>query len=109
MGGGRLDRNEETALNNAASASAKCPNEVYALWVNAGWLEAWSGGKPEAIAKQAAFPSVVALPGGGFLAAWEAGGSIGMKKLPGTTLRLPVQNAQTRKCAEGRPDLVFWG
>ncbi len=56
--------------------------KVYALWVNAGGLEAWSGGKPEVIAKEAAFPSVVALPGGGFLAVWETGGFIGLKKLP---------------------------
>jgi len=65
-------------------AVAAGQNRVYALWVAAGGaLEAWSGsGQPEVIAKTAAFPSVVALPGGGFLAAWEAGGSIGLKHLP---------------------------
>ena len=65
-------------------ALAAGQNRMYALWVAAGGaLEAWKGaGKPEVIAKVAAFPSVVALPGGGFLAAWEAGGSIGLKRLP---------------------------
>jgi hypothetical protein len=58
-------------------------NRVYALWVGANGLEAWSeSGKTETIAKQAAFPSVVALPSGGFLAAWEAGGTVAWRRLP---------------------------
>jgi hypothetical protein len=62
----------------AAGASKTC-----ALWVNAGALEMWSGqGAPVEIAKQAAFPSVVSMPGGGFLAAWESDGAIAMKRLP---------------------------
>jgi hypothetical protein len=69
------------AGKDVAIAAAK--DRVYALWVGAEGLEAWSGsGKPETIAKEAAFPSIVALPGGGFLAAWEAGGGIGLKRLP---------------------------
>jgi hypothetical protein len=56
--------------------------KVCALWVGAAGLEVWNGVKIEAIAKTAAFPSVVALPGGGFFAAWETAGSIGLKRLP---------------------------
>jgi hypothetical protein len=64
-------------------AIAANKDRVYALWVAGGSLQAWnSAGNPEVLAKEAAFPSIVALPGGGFLAAWEAGGSIGMKALP---------------------------
>lgn len=64
-------------------AIAAGQGRVYTLWVTSNGLETWNGsGKREVIAKEAAFPSVVALPGGGFLAAWEAGGSIGMKRLP---------------------------
>jgi hypothetical protein len=69
------------AGEDVAIAAAK--NRVYAVWVGDGGLEAWNGsGKPETIAKAAAFPSVIALPGGGFLAAWEAGTGIGLKRLP---------------------------
>ena len=69
------------AGKDVAIAAAK--NQVCALWVSSEGLEAWRGtGKPVQIAKEAAFPSVVALPGGGFLAAWEAAGSIGVKRLP---------------------------
>jgi hypothetical protein len=64
-------------------AIAANKERTYALWVAGGGLQAWnSAGKPEVLAKEAAFPSIVALPGGGFLAAWEAGGSIGMRALP---------------------------
>ena len=69
------------AGKDVAIAAAK--NQVCALWVSSEGLEAWRGtGKPVQIAKEAAFPSVVALPGGGFLAAWEEAGSIGVKRLP---------------------------
>jgi hypothetical protein len=58
-------------------------DRVWALWVSKDGLEAWSGsGQPLSLAKAAAFPSVIALPEGGFLAAWEAGGSIALKRLP---------------------------
>jgi hypothetical protein len=63
-------------------AIAASKDRFYAIWVGANGLEISTGGKPDVIAKEAAFPSIVALPGGGFLAAWEAGGSIAMKKLP---------------------------
>ncbi len=58
-------------------------DRVYALWVSgADGFEAWNeSGMPETIAKAAAFPSVVALPGGGFLAAWEAGGTVRVEAL----------------------------
>ena len=69
------------AGKDVAIAAAK--DRVCALWVNAGGLESWNGtGNPEVIAKDAAVPAVVALPGGGFLAAWEANGSIGVRRLP---------------------------
>ncbi len=69
------------AGKDVAIAAAK--DRVYALWITGGALEAWNGsGTPEVLAKEAAFPSLVALPGGGFLAAWEAGPEIALKRLP---------------------------
>ena len=49
---------------------------VAALWIKESKLLAWSAGKTEVLAEQAAFPNLVALPGGGFLAAWEDDGAI---------------------------------
>jgi hypothetical protein len=64
-------------------AIAGARDRVYALWIAGGALQAWSNsGHTEVLAKEAAFPSLVALPGGGFLAAWEAGGSIQTRLLP---------------------------
>lgn len=64
-------------------ALAASGNRLSALWVGAAGLEAWDGsGAPQVIAKDAAFPSVVALPDGGFLAAWESSGAISLKRLP---------------------------
>ena len=69
------------AGKDVAIAAAK--NRVYVVWISGGELEGWNGnGRPETIAKQAAFPAVVALPDGGFLAAWEAGPGIDLKRLP---------------------------
>jgi hypothetical protein len=44
-------------------------------------LHAWIGGKSEVLAQQAAFPNLIALPGGGFLAAWEQNAAIETKRL----------------------------
>jgi hypothetical protein len=63
-------------------AIAASKDRFYAVWVTGGELEASNGGRPEAIAKDAAFPSVIALPDGGFLAAWESAGTIGLRRLP---------------------------
>jgi hypothetical protein len=62
-------------------ALAASHDRVAALWVKDSQLHAWSEGKTETIARQAAFPNLVALPGGGFLAAWEENGAIETKRL----------------------------
>jgi hypothetical protein len=62
-------------------ALAATHDRVAAVWVKDSQLQAWSSGKTEVLAQQAAFPNLVALPGGGFLAAWEEKGAIETKRL----------------------------
>jgi hypothetical protein len=57
-------------------------DRVAALWVKDSQLHAWIDGKTEVLAQQAAFPNLVALPGGGFLAAWEENGAIETRRIP---------------------------
>jgi hypothetical protein len=57
-------------------------DRVAAVWVKDSQLHAWIDGKAEVLAPQAAFPNLVALPGGGFLAAWEENGAIETRRLP---------------------------
>lgn len=64
-------------------ALAAAGSRTHAVWVNGGALQVWKGiGAPEVVSKDAAFPSVIALPEGGFLTAWESAGSIGIRRLP---------------------------
>jgi hypothetical protein len=53
----------------------------YAAWIKESRLILWHGGKEEAIAAQAAFPNLAALPDGGALLAWEANNGISVKRL----------------------------
>ena len=57
---------------------------VYAIWTGPGGLKALTPGakEPVVLAPEGAFPSVAALPGGGALAAWEAGGRILAQLIP---------------------------
>ncbi len=54
---------------------------VAAVWVKDSQLHTWRAGKTEVVSPQAAFPNLVALPGAGFLAAWEENGAIATKRL----------------------------
>jgi hypothetical protein len=45
-----------------------------------GQLKLWTSEKVEAVAQNAAFPSLTALPGGGVLAAWEDNGRISVRR-----------------------------
>ena len=62
-------------------ALAAGSDRVAAVWVKGSQLQAWISGKTQVLAEQAAFPSIVALPGGGFLAAWEENGAISIRRL----------------------------
>jgi hypothetical protein len=56
-------------------------DRVYAAWIKESQLVVWTSGKQEAVASDAAFPSLVALPDGGALLAWEEKGGISFKRL----------------------------
>ncbi len=62
-------------------AVAAGAGQIAVLWIKESKLNAWSAGKTRVIAEQAAFPNLVALPGGGFLAAWEEDGAIKTQSL----------------------------
>jgi hypothetical protein len=57
-------------------------NSVYAAWISGNQLELWTNGTTQTVAGSASFPSIVALPNGGALAAWEADGGISVQRLP---------------------------
>jgi hypothetical protein len=66
-------------------ALASGANGVYAIWSAPSGLQAMIPGKTEpiGIAPKGSFPSVVALPGGGALAAWEDdNGQITIRQIP---------------------------
>ena len=54
---------------------------TYVTWTNGGAIEWWNGSQIEAISKTGAFPSMVSLPRGGVLAAWEEEGGIQIRHL----------------------------
>jgi hypothetical protein len=54
---------------------------VYAMWVDGTSLVASIDGSTRVVAEDAAFPSLVALPGGGVLAAWQENGGISVAEL----------------------------
>lgn len=55
--------------------------QVYALWLKGAQLVAWSDGKTEVLADNAALPAITALPAGGVLAAWEENGGISVRRV----------------------------
>jgi hypothetical protein len=51
-------------------------------WQKGGKVAMWVAGKTETLAERGgAFPSLVGLPGGGILAAWEDEGTISTRRL----------------------------
>jgi hypothetical protein len=71
----------ETKLGEGKDvAIAASQGRVYALWIQGTQLELWTSEKTEAVAQNAAFPSLTALPGGGVLGAWEDNGRISVRR-----------------------------
>ena len=56
--------------------------KTYVAWVDGAKVQVWMEGKLEQLADSGAFPSLVALPDGGALAAWEENGAIQVRRLP---------------------------
>ena len=54
----------------------------YAVWTNGTKLEAWVDGAVEELSNEGGFASLVALPDGGTLVAWEQSGGIKIRRLP---------------------------
>jgi hypothetical protein len=71
----RLGEGQDVAL--AVSGS-----RIYVLWIQRSQLVSWVDGKTGTLADKAAMPAIVALPGGGVLAAWEQDGGISLQPLP---------------------------
>jgi photosystem II stability/assembly factor-like uncharacterized protein len=68
-----------TGMDPALAASH---GTTYAIWNHAGAIEASVAGKTETLATAGgAFPTIVALPSGGALAAWEENGKIELRRL----------------------------
>ena len=63
-------------------ALATSGDRTYVAWTKGVAIESWNGSKIEVLAKTGAFPSLVSLPHGGVLAAWEADGGIQIRRLP---------------------------
>jgi hypothetical protein len=62
-------------------ALAAAGNQTYVAWTSGTAIEVWGGGKVTELAKDGAFASLVGLPEGGALAAWEENGGIRVRKL----------------------------
>ena len=71
----RLGQGKDVAL-------AVSRGHTYAVWIAGTRLESWRAGRQDILAPKAAFPSLVALPGGGVLAAWEEDDAISLRRLP---------------------------
>jgi hypothetical protein len=57
-------------------------NRTYVAWVDGTTVDVWTDGKVEPLADGGAFPSLVSLPGGIVLAAWEEKGAVQVRRLP---------------------------
>jgi len=73
----------ETRLGEGKDvALAVAKGQTYAVWVAGTQLESWISGKREVLSTKAAFPTLMALPGGGMLAAWDEDDGIALRHLP---------------------------
>jgi len=63
-------------------ALAVAGGKTYVAWVDGAKVEVWMDGKLEHLADTGAFPSLLGLPNGGVLAAWEENGAIQVRRLP---------------------------
>jgi hypothetical protein len=55
--------------------------KLHILYVKEGKAVLWSEGRSEQIGDDATFPTIIALPGGSLLAAWEHDGGITVKQI----------------------------
>lgn len=62
-------------------ALAASQGRTYALWIQNSQLIAWINGKTQVVSKKAAMPTVIGLPSGGVLAAWEDNNGITVQRL----------------------------
>ena len=73
----------ETRLGEGQDvAVAASHGRTYAVWVQNSQLVSWVEGRTATIAPKAAMPTLIALPAGGVLAAWEQDGGIAVQSLP---------------------------
>jgi hypothetical protein len=62
-------------------ALALSGGRTYVAWVDGSKVEVWVDGKVETLSSSGAFPSLVSLPGGGVMAAWEEGGGVEIRRV----------------------------
>src|ERR1039458_964181 len=53
---------------------------AHAVWTNGTKIESWSAGRTEVLSSSGAFPSIVSLPGGGVVVAWDEDGGIAVRR-----------------------------
>ena len=56
-------------------------SKVFALWTTATGIQAQIAGQPRTLSPTGAYPTVVALPDGSALAAWEESNAITIRRL----------------------------
>ena len=72
----------ETQLGSGKDiALALAGGKTFVAWVDGTKVEVWIDGKVQKLADNGAFPSLLGLPGGGALAAWEESGAIQIRRL----------------------------
>jgi hypothetical protein len=76
-----LGREEHQIGTGKDVALAASHGRQFAVWTAKDGIRSWSAGREELLAKSGGFPSVVALPNGGALAAWEEEGKISLHRL----------------------------
>ena len=79
---GEPGRDRKTGSAKGWTSRSRRRRRAYLAFVDGTKVEAWIDGKQEQLAENGAFPSVLGLPGGGALAAWEENGAIQIQRLP---------------------------
>lgn len=54
---------------------------VYAAWIEDDQLVLWTNGSKEKVATHARYPTLISLPGGGALLAWEENNGLSVRHL----------------------------
>jgi hypothetical protein len=63
-------------------ALAAGDNQVYAVWSQGEGIRYWANGREGSLSEAGAFASVITLPDGSAIAAWEGNGAISLARLP---------------------------